>query len=329
MKNMLWSSICAAVTLYIVAGLHSYAHAAYQDVSLVPSQLSLSVANEYEVSLVYDASDGDSATEGIAVRVHYDSSSLHFLDFHGILETDFLDHTGPIYDEADYDGDPATDIYVVIFWWVTNGNWPNRGLPTELAKVRFLSLANGPTAIRVSILCGDPAYTDPDGEAIADCAELVWEEVLDEVVETILEGVGRVIDALENGIGDAAIEADWAAAGTTTSEDGYFILSIPGGSHTLEVSKAGYATKIITFDECDSCLYSIGDITLEALGDLNADAKCDLADTILSIRALTENDTTDLIRPDYGASGVDISGDGRIGLAEVVYSMQMAAAAGN
>jgi hypothetical protein len=60
-------------------------------------------------------------------------------------------------------------------------------------------------------------------------------------------------------------------------------------------------------------------------GDVNNDAKVDLADAILVIQVLSGKNPAG-IRADYAASGADVNGDGRIGLAEVQFSQQRVAA---
>ncbi len=56
-------------------------------------------------------------------------------------------------------------------------------------------------------------------------------------------------------------------------------------------------------------------------GDLNGDAKVDLVDAILALRALAGMDSTG-IRNDYATCGADVNCDGQIGVAEAIYIMQ-------
>jgi hypothetical protein len=57
-------------------------------------------------------------------------------------------------------------------------------------------------------------------------------------------------------------------------------------------------------------------------GDIDGDGNIDLTDCIIALKALIEMDTTGFIRSDYVASGVDINGDDKVGLAETIYIMQ-------
>ena len=311
-----------AIPAATILSLHASAYGAYQDVTVSPHHLLVSAGNEYEISLVYGVSNGDTSTKGITVGIHYNSASLHFQGFRNIFESEFLGDVGPVDDEDNYDNDVATDKYVAIAWWDPEGNWPNDALPLELARMKFLSLITGPVTIRTTTLCGDPAFTDTAGEANLDCDEAVAEL---EAVSAIFEAVGGITDRLGNVLPEVTIKTDWAGAGTVSSVIGYFILSVPAGTHIIEVSKPGYAKQHITFDGCSDCLYLIGDIILEALGDLNADARCDLADAIISVRTLAGMDTSDLIRSDYNPSGVDVDGDHRVGLSDLTYMLQRTA----
>ena len=293
------------------------AYGAHQEITVSPDYLLAVAGNDYEFSLVYDVSDGDRTAKGIAVGIHYDSSILHFEGFGDIFETEFMGDIGPADDEDDYDNDVTTDKYVAVVWWNPEGNWPNDALPLEVAKMKFLSLITGPAVLRTTIFCGDPAFTNAEGEANLDCADDVVE-----VVSEILEAVGGITDRLGNRLADVTIKTDWAGAETVSSITGYFMLSIPAGTHTVEVSKAGYVAAYVTIDGCDGCYRSIGDIVLETIGDVNADAKCDLADAIISIRILAGEDTSGLIRSDYVASGVDVDGDNSLGLSDLTYMLQ-------
>ena len=57
------------------------------------------------------------------------------------------------------------------------------------------------------------------------------------------------------------------------------------------------------------------------LGDINGDSDVDLRDFILTLQAVSGFDSPGLIA-NYATSGVDVDGDDKIGLAEVIYVMQ-------
>jgi hypothetical protein len=59
-------------------------------------------------------------------------------------------------------------------------------------------------------------------------------------------------------------------------------------------------------------------------GDLDKNKLVDLADAIICLKALSRTDATGL-RTDFASSGVDVAGDGRVGLEEAVYILQKTA----
>lgn len=106
------------------------------------------------------------------------------------------------------------------------------------------------------------------------------------------------------------------------------------GNVTVSVDIAGLsvgtynATITITAAEATNSPVTIP-VTLKEtiLGDLNGDGLVDLKDAVLALKVLSgkdphnPNDPND-IRPDYATSGVDVSGDKRIGLEELIYILQ-------
>ena len=59
-------------------------------------------------------------------------------------------------------------------------------------------------------------------------------------------------------------------------------------------------------------------------GDINGDINVNLTDAILAMKVLAGADPTD-IRSDYANLGVDINGDGKIGIGEIIYILQKVA----
>ncbi len=68
----------------------------------------------------------------------------------------------------------------------------------------------------------------------------------------------------------------------------------------------------------------LGKIVPVALGDLDDSKLVDLADAIICLRALSRRDVAGL-RTDFASSGVDVAGDGRVGLQDAVYILQKTA----
>ncbi len=60
-------------------------------------------------------------------------------------------------------------------------------------------------------------------------------------------------------------------------------------------------------------------------GDINGDAVMDLKDAMIALKVAAGADDPIPVRSDYVSSGIDLSGDGRIGIEEVVYVLQKVA----
>jgi hypothetical protein len=58
------------------------------------------------------------------------------------------------------------------------------------------------------------------------------------------------------------------------------------------------------------------------LGDVSGDNQVDLVDAIIGCQAACGGDVSKVLRPNYSTSGVDVNGDGKLGIAEVIYVMQ-------
>ena len=58
------------------------------------------------------------------------------------------------------------------------------------------------------------------------------------------------------------------------------------------------------------------------MGDVDASFNVDLADAIIALKTLSAIDTSDLVREDYAGSGVDVDGDDKVGVAEVIYILR-------
>jgi hypothetical protein len=57
-------------------------------------------------------------------------------------------------------------------------------------------------------------------------------------------------------------------------------------------------------------------------GDVSGDDTLDLADAIIGCQAAAGGDVSKVLRPNYSVSGVDVNGDDKLGIAEVIYVMQ-------
>jgi len=88
-----------------------------------------------------------------------------------------------------------------------------------------------------------------------------------------------------------------------------------------------YAVNVYAIDSLN--LYSLPKATFVyrnvdmVKGDLNDDGAVDLTDAIIALKALVGLNVSESIRPDYAASGIDVDGNGMVGLAEMLYTMQV------
>jgi len=122
---------------------------------MVSGPLSVPVAPgaSFSVPVTYTTSDENNQTEGLGLRIHFDSSKLQWDQFENVLPNGFLQKDNqPQSDEAtDYDNDPATDQFLLIGWLDFMGNWPNVALPVELFNIHFTAQSvQEDTAIRFS-----------------------------------------------------------------------------------------------------------------------------------------------------------------------------------
>ena len=106
--------------------------------------------------------------------------------------------------------------------------------------------------------------------------------------------------------GDATTSAERNPTHIYTKAGAYTVtLTVTGTAGSYSETKADY-------------------ITVNQKGDINGDYVTDLADAILASQVLSNMNAPE-VRADYGLSGVDVNSDNRIGIAEVIYILQVAA----
>jgi len=96
------------------------------------------------VSARYDVSDKDNTLSGIALRIHYNSSSIEFLGVEKCLEKGVISQK-PILltDTKNVDNDSTTDKMLQASWASLDGNWPDVVLDTLLFNMKFKIIKKG------------------------------------------------------------------------------------------------------------------------------------------------------------------------------------------
>jgi len=84
---------------------------------------------------------------------------------------------------------------------------------------------------------------------------------------------------------------------------------------------AQYLYQVVVEDMYGNSSFVDGSFTYVALGNVNGDTSVNLTDAILALKVIAGMDPEG-IRSDYATSGVDVNGDGKIGMAEVIYILQ-------
>jgi hypothetical protein len=105
-----------------------------------------------EFGVQYSTSDEDNTLSGLGLRLHYDSSIVTFEQLHNVYATNLVQQQGPRADTSNFDGDAATDKYVLIAWSDPfGGSWPNADLPANLFNASFKFAADLPIGTPATI----------------------------------------------------------------------------------------------------------------------------------------------------------------------------------
>ena len=132
-------------------------------------------------------------------------------------------------------------------------------------------------------------------------------------------------DAVNAGARWKADDGDWQASGD-------YIIGEDGG-HTMEFTYLPCWQKPDDIDitlaldsgEIETLNVSYLEISSCVPADLNGDSQLDLQDAVIALQVLAGFDVSDKISSDYPASGADIDGDGKVGMAEAIYALEKTA----
>jgi hypothetical protein len=140
---------------------------------------------------------------------------------------------------------------------------------------------------------------------------------------------GFVFNELAQGVGGATIKFNLSATtGTAMSmASGYYRAVLPSGTWPVDVQASGYefpagqTVTVMAENEVVQFLFMSSPAPPVKKGDLDGDGDVDQADADLALQVLAGQSPAG-IRPNYGTSGADVNGDGRIGKEEAVYILE-------
>ena len=203
-----------------------------QKVTPYPENQTVFQGSPVNIEVNYTTVPVNSPLTGLGLRMHYDSDQLTFEQLTDLLGTTLLQQQPPVDDTADYDGDPATDKYVLVSWADIDSAWPGQ-IPVSLltANLKASSTASGSTSVN---------FTSSSTAA-------GWTFVGTSAGITFLPAQGGLsgyvyIDANHNGQFDAneglpgvtIILAGPVQTTTVTDDDGrYAFINLPAGLYSI------------------------------------------------------------------------------------------------
>ena len=109
---------------------------ANQEIYVADDILTFIGRKTFTVDLLYDNDRNDATLSGISFRVFFNSQKLNLVSVVSGIDN-FQGYTINS-DSSDFDVDPTTDSYIQLFWFDTNGRWPNIPLPSAIARLTFV-----------------------------------------------------------------------------------------------------------------------------------------------------------------------------------------------
>jgi hypothetical protein len=110
----------------------------FQLIYLNPDNVNKSIGSTFSITVMYDVTTGDNTLTGVGIRIHYDSTKLSYINSTN-LAPQIVSLPLEKYEDPEYsDQDATTDRMIVIAWADrSQGNWPDKELPCELAELTF------------------------------------------------------------------------------------------------------------------------------------------------------------------------------------------------
>lgn len=182
MRTLLTATIAPLLVVLVLA---DSARAAEQVITPDPAQVPAPFDQQLSIDVGYATLPAcDDRLTGLGLRIHWDSSSVELTSLADLLPTALIAQ-GPVeQDNADADGDPATDRFVQVAWADIDGAWPGdgcAGVKLYTAQFRALAGLTGETRIRFSASSTAADHTlaaisavvmlDWDGDGIPDATD--------------------------------------------------------------------------------------------------------------------------------------------------------------
>ncbi len=119
-----------------------------------PTSSSLTPGSSLAIDVGYNSiAPADDTLSGLSFRMHWDSRRLNFVNLASVLATNLVAATAPQSDDENFDGDPNTNLYVLVSWDDEADAWPGPTLPRSLFTANFTTQSTfsaGSTAVRFS-----------------------------------------------------------------------------------------------------------------------------------------------------------------------------------
>ncbi len=118
------------------------------------------------VPVLYNVSNGNNQLSGLNMRVHYNSAKFSSFEVANLLTANSGTHEvdSVLRDDtvSDFDGDPATDKFLLVRFVSIDSRWPGGALPVQIFEVRVgaaAALAEGETTtIRFTVATPTPGF---------------------------------------------------------------------------------------------------------------------------------------------------------------------------
>ena len=125
------------------------------------SSLKFSSTETNSLAILYRTSDENSQSNGLGVRVHFDSNAITSIELANPLLIDLIGRDTVAQDDVyDYDDNAETDKYLSIAWGSQAGTWPGI-LPAKLFDIEF-ALSSNLSSDNIVSFGFSTISTDPD-----------------------------------------------------------------------------------------------------------------------------------------------------------------------